>query len=997
MAADSPRVRVVFLAAIQMPPEEWDAYLSETCGEEEDLRRRVHDLLRAHAQPGSFLGCPVVAPGGAHPGLAGDLDSPDHPEGYPSRVGAGREETISRNPAEAPTATLLSAADTLPGDVPQLIGDYEVLGELARGGMGVVFRARQRSLNRIVALKMVLGGELASNRDRERFQREAESAAALDHPNIVQIYEVGEQVGRLFFSMKFVERGSLARRLRELVGNFQAVAQLIATVARAVHHAHQRGILHRDLKPSNILLDTNGEPLVADFSLARRIEPGPGVSHSAVIVGTPSYMAPEQARGEKGLTTAVDVYGLGATLYDALIGQPPFRAGSQMETLLEVIGLEPVAPRSLNAKVPRDLETVCLKCLQKDPAKRCGSAEALAEDLQRWLRGEPISARPAGAFERVLKWVRRKPSQATLLALGTSAALGLIIATIVWISTASVRESTRQQRAAILVESILRARPDGVPYVINDLRPLGDVAVPVLRQRFADPSLDTRQRLHLAMALVDLGEMDEEFLLNSIATAPDDELHVLATALGQLNSSLRERLMERFHDLQGVRDDVGRTARVRLAATLLHLGSPQAAEELAAVHDGDPSDRSAFISAQRPWRADLDRWAALLHTSGSEKLCAMLCMALAEIPPDEILSVHRAGLEGIVRQLYEAHPDGCVHSAAGLVLRRWKIKLTDIKYSAGPAEHRRWFVNSQGMTMLYIPAGSYIMGQEGVGVRKWNEARPHPVQLTRSFHMCDRETWVGLFERYWKDPQCPADLKPKGSGPAKDVSPEDDYPAQMVSWGDAARFCNWLSWKEGRTPCYSHFRIINDARVAERKETVPVEHWDCDFNANGYRLPTEAEWEFACRAGTATSYSFGDDDAELRYYAEFDKSRPAPVAMKLPNPWGLFDMHGNVREWCWDFWQDSYPAAWWFLMPAGAMYLHEWEFAKDNYPLGLAIDPTGPDIPSAVHMQRGGSWYDLGRACRSAERIANPFRPFVDRITGFRVICGGQGSATREQ
>jgi formylglycine-generating enzyme required for sulfatase activity len=186
--------------------------------------------------------------------------------------------------------------------------------------------------------------------------------------------------------------------------------------------------------------------------------------------------------------------------------------------------------------------------------------------------------------------------------------------------------------------------------------------------------------------------------------------------------------------------------------------------------------------------------------------------------------------------------------------------------------------------------------------------------------------------------------------------------------------------------------------VPERKETVAIEHWDCDFNANGYRLPTEAEWEFACRAGTATSFSFGDDDdEELRYYGEFDKSKAAAVAKKLPNPWGLFDMHGNVREWCWDFWQDSYPAAWWFLMPAGAMYPHGWEFAKDNYPLGLAIDPTGPDIPSAVHMQRGGSWYDVGRACRSAERIANPFRPFVDKITGFRVVCTAPSPAAPDK
>jgi eukaryotic-like serine/threonine-protein kinase len=635
------------------------------------------------------------------------------------------------------------------------------------------------------------------------------------------------------------------------------------------------------------------------------------------------------------------------------------------------------------------------------------AALALEERTVEWSRARDARFLPSlaeyAAIRLAVPRERRKPEQQALVRAATRfhavrwggvLAAALAIGVVVRLYVGSVRETNREQRAATLVEALLRAHPDGVPYVVENLRSVRDVAVPLLRQRLADPDLDERKGMHAAMALVELGEPDDDFLLKRIATAPDDELHVLAMALERVGDSAREHLVQRFHAAQDVRDatqevrDARRTARARLAATLLHLDSPDTVARLAVPRDGDPSDSTKFISSFRAWRADAGKVAKLLGSADSADLRAMLCLALAEIPRDEILSDHQPALQAALLDLYQNDADRCVHSAAGLVLRRWGGPEYALPAVQGPSgASPPWFVNGQGMTMLYIPAGSYTMGEMGIGERKRNEARPHPVQLTRSFYMCDRETWRDLFERYRDDPDCPADLKPKGAGPAADVSPSGNHPVQMVSWGDAVRFCNWLSWKEGRTACYGHFRIIGDARVPERKETVAIEHWDCDFNANGYRLPTEAEWEYACRAGTATSYSFGDDDEELRHYAEFDKSQAAPVAMKLPNPWGLFDMHGNVREWCWDFWQDSYPAAWLYLLPPYAIYLHGWEFPKDNYPLGLAIDPTGPDVPSAVHLQRGGSWYDLGRACRSAERITNPFPPFVDRISGIRVVC----------
>jgi serine/threonine protein kinase len=313
---------------------------------------------------------------------------------------------------------MLDANAAQPGDKVTDFGDYELLEKVGGGGQGLVYRARQKSLNRTVALKIVALGQLATKRHLKRFRLEAQAAARLDHPSIVPIYEIGERDGSCYFSMKLVEGGPLDQIVKREPMPARRAAELIAKVARTVHYAHERGILHRDIKPGNILLDTNGEPYLTDFGLARLIESENSVTHTLDVLGTPSYMAPEQAVGNNAaVSKATDVYGLGAVLYQLMTGHPPFAGGTTYETIRLLENTEPRQPRLLNPKIDRDLSTICLKCLEKRPERRYSSALALAADVERWLKHEPIQARRTGIFARGKKWVRRNPAIAALITL----------------------------------------------------------------------------------------------------------------------------------------------------------------------------------------------------------------------------------------------------------------------------------------------------------------------------------------------------------------------------------------------------------------------------------------------------------------------------------------------------------------------------------------------------------------------------------------------------
>ncbi len=493
---------------------------------------------------------------------------------------------------------------------------YEILEELGRGGMGVVLKAHQVSLNRTVALKVVKSGSFATEAEVIRFQNEAEAVAQLDHPHIVPIYEVGQWGDQHFFTMKLVSGTSLDKRLELYAADPRAAARIVITVAEAVHHAHQRGILHRDLKPANILLDEQGEPHVTDFGLAKRLNGGEDATHSGALLGTPSYMSPEQASGTRtGLSTATDVYGLGTILYALLAGRAPFAGTTLVDTLDMVRMQAPEPPSAVNRAVPRDLEIICLKCLEKEPRQRYSSARDLAEDIGRWLAGMPIQARPVGTLTRALMWCRRNRALAGLAALLVMALLGGL-AGITW----KWREADRERTKVEAVNELLTERLLGQASAVMD--PLAkNLTVRELLDRTAaqlggwlDGQRDVEAKIRETMggAYLSLGQYDkaEPHIQTAIRLDTDlygerypDTLRArnLMTALldqrGQATQAepLARANLETASRSLGPNDPISLAAAERLGAILWHVGKTDEAE---AVLRKNVNDRGRVLKPE---------------------------------------------------------------------------------------------------------------------------------------------------------------------------------------------------------------------------------------------------------------------------------------------------------------------------------------------------------------------------------------------------------------
>jgi len=512
------------------------------------------------------------------------------------------------------------------------------------------------------------------------------------------------------------------------------------------------------------------------------------------------------------------------------------------------------------------------------------------------------------------------------------------------------------RRAETLAESVFAAPPDAIRYTLDNLLPMGRLALPRLRAKFDDREADPIQRLHAAYALADLGDAPQGFLLDAVVAAPVGECRNLVAAFEHVKESALPQLAKRAESA----DDPG--AKARFAIVALQLGDPKPAQKVLALRS-DPSDRTALIHGFAAWHGDVTYVAELLTATDDPTLRSALSAALGTITPRPN---EREAAGKTLAELYAKAPDGGTHSAASWALRQWRQDLPAIALASRPPSDRRWFVNGQGLTMVEVTAGKFMMGSPGEVTQYNNESPAHEVTLTQPFYLADREVTVEQFQRFVDDADYHAAEKPQGwQGAVQLYSPMPDCPVQQVNWFDAVLYCNWLSKREGRKPCYERTgekQKLKDYQNNEQEYDV----WRCDFAADGYRLPTEAEWEYACRAGSTADFCFGGGSALLLDYAWFlnnCETRTWPGGQKLPNTFGLFDTHGNVWEWCWD-WCESYGAE-------------------------PASDPTGPVSQAAGsgRVLRGGAFVGDFAFCRSASRFGT--RPMYRYYnSGFRVLCG---------
>jgi formylglycine-generating enzyme required for sulfatase activity len=716
----------------------------------------------------------------------------------PGAATPGTDHTADFAPGSSPVDGATAAYVTGQAEEPMVsVPGYEIEGVLGRGGMGVVYKARHLALKRIVALKMIRAGSQAGPQELARFRLEAEAVGRLQHPSIVQIHEVGESGGHPYCALEFVEGGSLASKIHGQPLPAREAAKLAEALARAVQLAHSRNVVHRDLKPANVLLAADGTPKITDFGLARQMDGDSGETQAGQVLGTPSYMAPEQALGRShDAGPAADVYALGAVLYECLSGRPPFQGQTVVATLDLVRWQEPTPPSRWQPGVPRDLETICLKCLRKEPEKRYASAAELADDLVRYQRGEPIQARPVGGLERAVKWVKRNPVVTTAAAAVLLVAV-LGMAGIVW------KYLDAEQQRGIALENEAAALKEA-----DKARKARDFLVGIFQLAERDVkggNVTVREMLADAEKTIPV-----EF-------ADQPELRVeLMKAIGEVKRGLGRRTP------QAMILEVRGTVQLQSAAGVQKAAVPQALVNL-----DDRLTLSSDAQVQLVFLADLHK---------------------ERLQPGREVTIDFQGCQ-----------------PADAVLER---------------------DNSVLMTFVRLPKGTFYMGWNG------KKGSAKKTEITEDFEIAVHDVTQGQWQAVMGNNPSWFSRKGKSRHAVVDISDDELnlFPVESVSWDDAQEFIKKLNEKErGRGYLY--------------------------------RLPTEAEWEYACRGGATSeeecSYLFYFDKPTNDLSSEqanFDGNSPAGQAPKgkylqrttrvgayPPNKLGLCDMYGNVWQWCADF------------------------------------------------------------------------------------------------
>jgi serine/threonine protein kinase/formylglycine-generating enzyme required for sulfatase activity len=1023
-----------------------------------------------------------------YPDLAGDI----------RRLFPALVQLEKLKPAAAPTGEFEPPAVSAAGICPERLGEYRILRQVGWGGMGVVYEAEQESLGRRVALKVLPASALRNPTYLERFRREAKAAARLHHTNIVPVFGTGEAGGVPFYAMQFIRGEGLdkvlldVRRLRRragpagdalpptegsvahglVTGRFAApacgpgapaerpapssgtsglsgsgpeaeywrgVARIGVQAAEALAYAHRQGILHRDVKPSNLLLDQQGTVWITDFGLAKA-EEADELTPTGDVVGTLRFMAPERFNGQS--LPQSDVYALGLTLYEMLTLRPGFGESDKMKLIDKVLHESPPPPRRIDPHVPRDLETVVLKCLAKDPRERYAGAEAVAEDLRRFLADRPIRARRATAGEQVWRWGRRNPAVAGLLgAVLLVFAAGAAVSALFGVEArrqAAAEVQARKGRALAQVDALVHADPRAVPVLLSNLGETQEDVLPRLRElweqsgqplgrlqrgrvglallpveparvkgwlygwmleaddprellllrdglapyreglrgdlwrRVEDPATPREARFQALAALADfdrdsgrwpryagavveelvqansltvtawaealrpirgalLGPLAEVFrgrklaekkqvaamlLADYAADRPDLLADLALDADARQYAELLPRLKARAGAVRPLlKAELARTPaagaadaekealafrQANAALTLLHLGEADPVWRLL-VHRPDPTRRAYLLHHLAPYGIDAGVVLDRLPVESDVSARRALLLALGEYAPDRVPPARREELLARLVRDYREDPDAGMHGAVEWLLRQWQEggRLPPLRNHrpGGRAPGKpTWFVNGRGQTFTLIPGPvEFRMGSPASELDREPIETQHLRRIGRSFALATQHVTARQFREFLAaHPEVGhSDSLPK-------YLPEPECPINRVSWYEAAMYCRWLSEVEGIPEdqmCYPPVEEIRKCRQDKSPLRLPADH----LSRTGYRLPTGAEWEYACRAGALTSRPYGSADGLLNSYAWHimnSRRRTWPVGMKKPNDWGLFDMLGNLWQWC---------------------------------------------------------------------------------------------------